>query len=310
MNVYDSIVIGGGPAGMTAALYLVRSGARIAMVEKLAPGGQVLNTEMIENYPGFPEGLMGYQLADLFAKHLEAYELDRVNDEVRAMEVGDPADGYMHRVLVGGDWLEAKSVILCTGSRYKRLGLPGEKEFEGKGVSFCALCDGNFYRDKDVAVIGGGNSALEESLYLAKLVNKLYLIHRRDDFRGAQCYQDKCFVHPKITTLRSSVVKSINGDASGVTGVDVENLKTGDVSTLDVSGVFLFVGFEPVHGFLPDTFELDDKGFVITDQECRTPMPGIFAAGDVRSKLTRQVTTAVGDGANAASACFSYLEQL
>lgn len=305
MQQFDAIVIGGGPAGMTAALYLARSGVSVAMVERLSPGGQVLMTSEIENYPGFPKGIQGWELADLFAAHLEGYAITRFNDEVREI-VPAPAD---NRVRVGDDWISGRTLILCSGARYKRLGLPDEERLTGKGVSYCALCDGNFFRGQVVGVVGGGNSALEESLYLSKLVKKLHLIHRRDDFRAAKCYQDKVCIMPDIDVVRSSAVEAIHGD-DRLTGVTVRNVKTGETSFLELDGLFIFIGFEPVGGFLPGGIERDEQGFVITDGEMRTNLPGIFAAGDIRSKMCRQVTTAVGDGATAANAAFVYLEQL
>jgi thioredoxin reductase (NADPH) len=307
MKTYDVAVIGGGPAGLTAALYLVRAGVSTVLVEKLSPGGQVLMTEDIENYPGFPKPIKGYELVDKFVEHLSAYELGRLNDEVREMT---PVGGG-YRLKVGDETIEAKAVILCTGARYKRVGTPGEEMYTGRGVSYCALCDGNFYKGKTVAVIGGGNSALEESLYLARIVDKLYLIHRRDEFRSAKCYQNKCFTNPKMNILRSTVVDEIIGDPfKGVTSVKLTNVKTGEKSDLPVDGVFVFVGFEPVASFVPATLECDKAGFVITDCEMRTNLPGFFAAGDVRSKNCRQVATAVGDGATAATAAYAYLEHL
>ncbi|MDP3428386.1 MAG: thioredoxin-disulfide reductase [Humidesulfovibrio sp.] len=307
MKTYDAAVIGGGPAGITAALYLVRAGVRTVLVEKLSPGGQVLMTEDIENYPGFPKAIKGYELVDKFVEHLSAYDLDRLGDEVRAMTQID--GGY--QIIVGDETIEAKAVILCSGARYKRVGTPGEELYTGRGVSYCALCDGNFFKGKTVAVIGGGNSALEESLYLARLVEKLYLIHRRDDFRGNKCYQDKCFTNQKIETLRNTVVDEIMGDPfKGVTGVKLTNVKSGEKSELSVDGVFVFVGFEPTASFVPEALKRDKNGFVITDCEMITNLPGFFAAGDVRSKNCRQVATAVGDGATAATAAHAYLEQL
>ncbi|HBR05592.1 MAG TPA: thioredoxin-disulfide reductase [Desulfovibrio sp.] len=304
MRTFDSVVIGGGPAGMTAALYLLRAGAKVAVVEKLSPGGQVLMTEGIENYPGFPKGIKGFELADLMAAHVDTYAHEKVGDEVREIRPGEKR----HQLLVGEEWIETKSLILCTGARYRKLGVPGEAAFIGRGVSYCALCDGNFFRDRVVAVVGGGNSALEEALYLSRLVKKLYLIHRRDEFRGVKCYQDKCFTHPKMEVLRSSVIREIRGD-SEVRSVLVENLKSGETRDLPVDGVFVFVGFEPVIEYLPAEVARD-KGGVITDLEMRTNVPGIFAAGDIRSKNCRQVATAVGDGATAATAALAYLEQL
>ncbi len=305
MKSYDAVVIGGGPAGITAALYLARSGVSVLMVEKLSPGGQMLMTHLIENYPGFPEGVEGWKLADIMAAHLEHYTVDRISDEVTAIETVEGA----HRVTVGAEVIEAKVVILCTGARYKQVGIPGEREFLGRGVSYCALCDGNFFRGQTVAVIGGGDSALEESLYLARLVKKIYLIHRRDDFRGQKCYQNRCFIHPGIQILRSTVVRAITGEET-VNGIEVENVKTGERSRLDVDGVFVFVGFEPQGDFYPPELKRDEQGFIITDQEMRTNIPGILAAGDLRSKTCRQVATAVGDGACAAHTAYAYLSSL
>lgn len=307
MKKYDAVVIGGGPAGLTAVLYLVRSGVSTLLIEKLSPGGQVLMTEEIENYPGFPKAVKGYELVDKFVEHVSNYEFDRISDEVRTIR---PEDG-VYRIEVGEETVEAKAVVLCSGSRYKRVGTPGEDMYLGKGVSYCALCDGNFYRGKTVAVIGGGNSALEESLYLARIVDKLHLIHRRDEFRGCKCYQDKCEINPKMQIHRSTVVDEIAGDPfKGVTSLKLTNVKTGEKSDLPVDGVFVFVGFEPVASFVPQGLERDKAGFVITDTEMRTNLPGFFAAGDVRSKNCRQVATAVGDGATAATAAYAYLETL
>ncbi|NMC49514.1 MAG: thioredoxin-disulfide reductase [Desulfovibrio sp.] len=305
MRRFDAVVIGGGPAGMTAALYLLRSQATVAVVEKMSPGGQMLMTHLIENYPGFPDGVEGWRLADAMAAHVDKYPHDKIADEVTAIE---PVEGG-HRLKAGGEWIEAKAVVLCTGVRYKRVGIPGEKELLGKGVSYCALCDGNFFRDQVVAVIGGGNSALEESLYLSRIVKKLYLIHRRDEFRAQKCFQDRCEINPVISILRSSVVTEIQG-TDKVTGIVVENKKTGEMKTLPVDGVFVFVGFEPQGDFYPPGLARDQGGFVITDDRMRTNIPGIFAAGDIRSKECRQVTTAVGDGAAAAHAVQAYLETL
>ena len=304
MKSYDAVVIGGGPAGMTAALYLLRAGVKTAMIEKLSPGGQVLMTSEIENYPGFPKGLQGWELADKFANHLEDYDLERINDEVRSIEVGSSH----HTLRVGDEEVQAKVIILATGSRYRKLGVPGEDRLLGRGVSYCALCDGNFFRDRDVAVVGGGNSALEEALYLARLVNKVYLIHRREGFRGLACYQNKCFTHEKVEIIRSTVVDEIQGDKD-LESLALRNAVTGETSQLKVDGTFIFIGFEPIMDYVPDDI-LKEKNGIVTDVEMRTNVPGIFAAGDIRAKQCRQVASAVGDGATAATAAFSYLEQL
>jgi len=304
MKSYDAVVIGGGPAGMTAALYLLRAGVKVLMIEKLSPGGQVLMTAEIENYPGFPKGLQGWELADKFAAHLDEYELDRTSDEVRSITVGKP----VHTIVVGDEEVQTKTIILATGSRYRKLGIPGEERLLGRGVSYCALCDGNFFRDRDVAVIGGGNSALEEALYLARLVNKVYLIHRREDFRGLLCYQDKCFTHEKIEIIRNTVVDEIQG-ADDLETLALRNVSTDETSQLKLDGAFIFIGFEPIMDYVPDGIAKESNG-VVTDVEMRTNVPGIFAAGDIRAKMCRQVASAVGDGATAATAAFTYLEQL
>jgi thioredoxin reductase (NADPH) len=289
---------------MTAALYLLRAGVKTALIEKLSPGGQVLMTSEIENYPGFPKGLQGWELADKFAAHLEDYPLERVNDEVRSIEFGS----LVHTIKVGEEDVQAKAIVLATGSRYRKLGVPGEERLLGRGVSYCALCDGNFFRDRDVAVIGGGNSALEEALYLARLCSKIYLIHRREEFRGQMVYQHKCFKHEKIEILRSTVIDEIVGEED-VESLRMRNVTTGEESNLKIDGAFIFVGFEPIMDFVPDEVEKDRNG-IITDVEMRTNIPGVFAAGDIRSKMCRQVASAVGDGATAANTAFTYLEQL
>lgn len=303
MKTYDSVVIGGGPAGVTAALYLLRSGAQIAWVEKMSPGGQLLMTETIDNYPGFPKGIEGWRLADEMAAHLEEFEYDKFMDEVLSMKF----ENNLHTLMVGDQEIVTRSVIVCSGAVFKELGVEREQEMTGRGVSYCALCDGNFFRGQDVAVVGGGNTALEESLYLSKLVNKVYLIHRRDEFRGSKCYQDKVCDLGNIQPVLKHEVASLIGE-NELSGVVVKNVETGYETTLDVTGLFIFIGYNPITQFLPDGAELDDYGFMVTDAEMRTNIPGLFAAGDVRSKLCRQVSTAVGDGATAANSAFLYLE--
>lgn len=319
MKQYDAIVIGSGPAGITAALYLVRSGCSVALVEKLTAGGQVLQTEAIENYPGFPKGIKGWELADAFAAHLEGLPVDRFAEAVTAMKVvstaplqkGDAsiAGGVIHRVRVGEQWLEGRSVVICSGSSHKKLGLPREDELTGRGISYCAICDGNFFRGQNVVVVGGGNTALEESLYLSKIVHKVHLVHRRDAFRGAKIYQSRLeAASDKVELVLSSVVSAIHGD-NALTGVTVRQVQTGEERLIPVEGLFVFVGNKPSVDFVPQEVQQDGQGFLITDTEMRTSVPGIFAAGDIRSKLCRQVSTAVGDGATAAQAAFLYLEQ-
>ncbi len=305
MSVFDSVIIGGGPAGITAALYLVRSGCRVALFEQLTMGGQVLQTESIENYPGFPKGIKGWELADTLAAHLDDLSLERATGKISSIVQKD--DVYV--LSVEGKEVIAKTVILCSGAHHRELGLPREKELTGHGVSYCAICDGNFFRGQEVAVIGGGNTALEETLYLSKIAAKVHLIHRRDAFRGAKIYLDRLeSMTDRVSILRSSVPVMLHGDAE-VEGLTISSVKTGESRLLPVKGVFVFVGNTPNTAFLPKNVQLDEQGFVITDTEMRTSVPGIFAAGDVRSKQCRQVVTAVGDGATAAQAAFLYLEQ-
>lgn len=305
--LYDAVVIGAGPAGITAALYLVRSGVSVALVENAAPGGQILSTAEIENYPGFPKSIKGWELADLFDAHLAGYPVERVRGQVLSVE---KSEGNIFRLTLDGERvLEAKAVVACTGAHHRKLGAPGEDAFSGKGVSYCAVCDGNFYRGRDVAVVGGGNSALEEALYLSRIVNKVYLIHRRDAFRGAMVYQNKIREAGNIELVTSSVVDEIRGGAAGVDSVAVRNVKSGEIRVIPVEGVFIYVGMEPVSGYLPEGINRNAAGFVLTDAEMCTDIPGIFAAGDLRAKRCRQVSSAVGDGATAATAASSYLEQ-
>lgn len=304
MKTYDCAVIGGGPAGMTSALYLARAGVNFAWIEKLSPGGQMLNTEVIDNYPGFPKGVRGYELSDIMAEHLSGFSYDKYNDEV----IGIVNKPDRNTITIGSEEIDAKSVILCSGARFRKLGLPREEELTGRGVSYCALCDGNFFRDQVVAVVGGGNTALEESLYLTKLVKKVYLIHRRDEFRGDKIYQDKVIAEPKIEILYSTIIEELLGD-KGLIGLRVANLAKKEEHTLELQGLFVFIGYEPTAGFLPPELDKDEWGFVVTDTEMQTNLPGLFAAGDIRSKRCRQVTSAVGDGATAANSAIIYLEQ-
>lgn len=306
MKRYDSLVIGAGPAGFAATLYLARFGVQVALVEKLGTGGLLLQTDMIENYPGFPKGIKGFEMADSFDSHLEPYaNISRISGDIAEFDL----TGESKRVLIDGEWIEAKTILICSGVRHRKLGVPGEEKYLGKGLSHCALCDGNFFRNQKVAVVGGGNSAIEESLYLAKIVSELHLIHRRDDFRAASIYVSRLEALPNVHLERSSVITTLYGDDL-LEGVIIKKLRTGEEKRLAVSGLFVFIGFEPSSSFLSKSdLQLDQNGFLITDTEMRTNIPGVFAAGDIRSKKCRQVVTAVGDGATAANSAFTYLEQ-
>ena len=304
--LYDAAVIGAGPAGITAALYLVRSGVSVALVESSAPGGQVLSTAEIENFPGFPKGVQGWELAHLFDAHLAEFPLAPVRGDVTSVEA---AEGGLYRIsFAEGEAIEAKAVVVCTGAKHRDLGAPGEDSFRGRGVSYCAVCDGNFYRGRDVVVVGGGNSALEEALYLSRIVNKVYLVHRRDAFRGAKVYENKIRETENIELVTKSVIDEIRGGNAGMDSVVVRNVESGDIRLIVAEGLFVYVGMAPVSSFLPAQVERDAAGFIITDAEMCTSTPGIFAAGDVRAKRCRQVSSAVGDGATAATAALTYLE--
>ena len=293
--LYDAAVIGAGPAGITAALYLVRSGVSVALIESGAPGGQVLSTAEIENYPGFPKGVKGWELADLFDAHLAEYPVTRVRGDVSSVT---SVEGNTFRIsLSEGEALDAKSIVVCSGAKHRDLGAPGEEEFRGRGVSYCAVCDGNFYRGRDVVVVGGGNSALE-----------IDLVHRRDAFRGAKVYEDKIRKTDNIELVTKSVIDEIRGDNVGMNAVAVRNVESGETRIIEAEGLFVYVGMAPVTSFMPEGLTLDAAGFIVTDAEMCASIPGIFAAGDVRSKRCRQVSSAVGDGATAATAAISYLE--
>lgn len=304
MKEYESVVIGGGPAGITAALYLLRGGIQAAWVEKLSPGGQVLLTETIENYPGFPQGIKGFELVDLFSAHLDNFEYDKISDEVQEIKTAD----QKFEIQLSEGSISSRSVIISTGANWKKLGVPGEGKFNGRGISYCALCDGNFFKDQEVACIGGGDTALEESLYLTKLVKKVHLIHRRDAFRGSKIYQDKVINNPKIDVIYNTVVREFAGDKE-LESVKLENVQTGEESDLEVQGAFVFIGLIPAVPSLPREVDTDEQGFIKTDTEMSTSIPGLYAAGDIRSKLCRQITTAVGEGASAAHNVQVYLEK-
>lgn len=304
MKRFDSLVIGAGPAGVSAALYLARFGVNVAMVEKLAPGGLLLQTMEIENYPGFPQGIKGYELADAFSAQLDPYEnLTRIQGEISEMKLQDK----VKQIKIDDEWVEADSVLLCSGVRYRKLGLPNEDKLLGKGLSHCALCDGHFFRDQKIGVVGGGNSALEEALYLSKLASDLHIIHRRDEFRGAPIYLSRLKLQNNVQLECSTIITALHGE-DHLEGVTLKRLREGTEEFLALDGLFIFIGFVPATGFIPEGLELDAQGFVVTDAEMQTNIPGVFAAGDIRSKRCRQVVTAVGDGATAANSAHIYLD--
>ena len=300
----EVIIVGGGPAGLTAGLYACRSGLSATIYEKGYPGGLAVTTDLIDNYLGFPEGINGMELGDKMKEHAERFGAKIVSAEVEKVW----NDGGV-RVSVKGETMEAGAAIIATGWSPKKLGVPGETELTGKGVSYCATCDGPLYRGKTVAVVGGGDSALQEAIFLAKFAGEVKLIHRRDEFRAAPFLQKIVEETDNITPLLSKTVLAIKGEAE-VEGIDLENKKTGEKEFAEADGVFFYVGIIPNVGMLGEEFERDDMGFVVTDDRCMTSVDGVLAAGDVRSKTLRQVVTAAGDGALAAMSVYSYLEAL
>ncbi len=300
----DLIIIGAGPAGLTAGLYASRARLKTVLLEKLAPGGQILTTDWVENYPGFPEGLSGFELVDRMKRQAENFGLKIEGKEVVRLELA-PEKKVVH---TSKEALETKSLILTTGASPRKLGIEGEGLLTGKGVSYCATCDGPFYRDQAVAVIGGGDTAVEEAIFLTKFASRVYLVHRRDELRATKLLQERVKAAPKVTLVWDSVPTRILGE-TGVTGVALENVKTGEKSTLEVEGVFVFIGYDPSNDLFKDLpLEFDDFGFVKTDDNMQTAIAGVFAAGDIRSKMLRQVSTAVGDGAIAAFAAERFVE--
>ncbi len=303
-NPYDVIIIGGGPAGLTAGLYCSRARLRTLLIELGVFGGQITTTETIENYPGFPNGISGAELGQLMEEQAKKFGLETVREE--ALEVRRVKDQKVVKTYESEYVTEA--LIISTGTEYRRLGVPGEEEFIGRGVSFCATCDGAFFKDSSIAVVGGGDSALTEALFLTKFAKEVTIIHRRDALRATKIYQERAFANPKIKFLWNSVVQEIRGDKM-VQSILVKNLKTQEIKEVSVEGVFLFVGITPRTQFLKGLVEMDEGGYILTNENGETSVKGIFAAGDCRKKLLRQISTAVGDGATAAFAVEKFLEE-
>lgn len=298
----DIVIIGAGPAGFTAGIYAVRSGMDALLLERRAPGGQVLDTDWIENYPGFPGGINGAELMGRFEKHARDLGVSIESDEVH--EIRREQDSFVLRTRKGE--IKTKTVILATGTGPRPLGVEGEGRLRGKGVSYCAVCDGFFFRDQEVAVVGGGDAAVEEAHFLTRFCSKIYLIHRRDQLRAVGSLQRRALDNPKIEPLWDTVVTEIRGENS-VEELILKNTKTGAPGNLKVGGVFIYVGLVANSYLYKGLVELDERGFVKTDVEMGTSVPGLFAAGDVRKTPLRQVVTAVADGAVAAITAEKYI---
>jgi len=304
--IYDVVIIGGGPAGLTAGLYTARARRKSLLIEKGLPGGLVTTTEWVENYPGFEQGIMGVELAQKMEKQAIKFGLEIVQGSV--IDISVP-DNVKKITLEESRQYEAKSIILATGAHPRLLKIKGENEFRGRGVSYCATCDGAFYKDRRIAVIGGGDSAVQEAIFLTKFAEVVYVIHRRDELRAEKILQERAFSNPKIKFIWNSIAENIDGDDAGVNVIHIVNVKNGNKSTLDVQGVFIYIGYNPNTEFLKKLVALNEESYIITDENMSTSVPGIFAAGDVRSKKLKQIATAVGDGATAAMAAEKYVEE-
>lgn len=289
--MYEVLIIGAGPAGMTAAIYAARAGYKTAILEHGVPGGQAATTDMIENYPGFPEGISGPELMMKFFEQTQTFGVEMIYEQVQSMDV----TGEVKKVITDKQTIEAKAVVIASGAKPRTLGVANEGRLRGRGVSYCATCDGFFFRNQPVAVVGGGDTAVEEAMYLTKMCSSVTLIHRRDELRANKLAQSRAFANEKLNIIFDTVVDDIVGDDK-VTQLKLRNKKTDETSTLDVNGVFIFVGYLPNASFLPAELEVNEQGYIITDEEMATNVPGVFAIGDVRQKKLRQVTTAVGDG--------------
>jgi thioredoxin reductase (NADPH) len=303
-RIYEVIIIGGGPAGLTAGIYTARARLRTLLIEIGLFGGQMTTTELIENYPGFPQGITGTELSALMEEQAKRFGTETVSDEV----LGVTLEGDWKHVKTYGGTYRSEALIVTTGTEYRKLGIPGEMELRGKGVSYCATCDGAFFKDNRIVVVGGGDSALTEALFLTKFAKELTIIHRRDALRATKIYQERALANPKIKFLWDSVVQEIKGGDT-VRAVLVKNVKTGELREFETEGVFLFVGLTPRTESMKGIVKMDDGGYLLTNENCETSVKGIFAAGDCRKKLLRQVATAVGDGATAAFAAEKYLEE-
>jgi thioredoxin reductase (NADPH) len=302
LKKYDVAIIGGGPAGLSAGIYTARARLSSLLIERGAVGGQIVNTEWVENYPGFAESISGIALTEAMDKQAARFGLETLIADVTALKI----NGKRKVVRTSGGDFAAGAVIIAGGSERQKLSVPGEAEFTGRGVSYCATCDGPFFRDKAVVVVGGGDAAITEAIELTRFASKITVIHRRDELRATKIVQEKAFAEKKITFLWDSVVEEIAGE-NFVTQIKVRNVKTGKTSVLKVDGVFVNVGSRPLTDYLKGVLELDAAGAVIVNNKMETSVPGVFAAGDIRSGSIRQVISAAGDGATAAFYAGKYL---
>jgi len=303
---YDVIIIGGGPAGMTAGLYASRACLKSLMIEKMILGGQMMTTTLVENWPGYPGGIEGPELMMRFQEHCVEFGLETAYGTVE--KIID--NGEVKTLLVDGKEMTCKAVIITTGVIPRKLGIDGEAALVGKGVSYCATCDGAFFRNQPIAVIGGGDTAAEEILFLTRFASKVYMIHRRDQLRATKILQDRIFANEKIEMVWNSVVEDFVSDNSGLTGAILRDMKSGDNRQIDINGMFVAIGVTPTTGFVKGMLAMDEDGYIRCGEDTITNVPGIYAAGDCRTPVLKQVSTAVGDGAVAAIMAEKYIDEL
>ena len=303
---YDLVIIGGGPAGLTAGLYAARARLNVILLEKSVIGGQIIVTDWIENYPGFPEGISGIDLTNKMSEQAKQFGLKIETEEILSMDCSDK----VKKIKLNDKTITAHTVIIATGASPSKLGVPGEDAFYGKGVSFCATCDGPFFSGSVVAAVGGGDTAVQESIFLTKFAKKVFIIHRRNELRASKILQERAFANDKIEILWDSVLTGIKGGKTGVTNISVKNVKTENITDYPVDGCFIWVGIQPNSGFLGDEIKLDEHGFVLVNEKMETSVQGVFAAGDGRSTPLRQIATAIGDAAIAAVSAEHYIENL
>lgn len=304
-KIYDVIIIGAGPAGMTAAVYTSRANLSTLMLERGIPGGQMANTEEIENYPGF-DHILGPDLSTKMFEHAKKFGAEYAYGDVKEI-----IDGEEYKTIIAGSKeFRARAIIITTGAEYKKMGVPGENELGGRGVSYCAVCDGAFFKQKNLVVVGGGDSAVEEGVYLTRFADKVTIVHRRDELRAQKILQDRAFANDKIDFIWSHTVKEINEENGKVGSVTLVSTKDGAEREFDADGVFIYIGMLPLTKPFASLGILNDQGYIVTNEHMETSVPGIYAAGDVRDKMLRQVVTATGDGSIAAQAVQHYVEEL
>lgn len=302
-ELYDVAIIGAGPAGMTAGIYAARSGLKCALIESLSPGGQMAQTEHLENYPGYASSTSGFELAEIMHSQAESFGAKTVYDEVLSIDASKPTK--VIRMSFGE--IEARSIVIATGARPAKLGLDKEEELTGSGVSYCATCDGNFFKGKIACIVGGGDTAVADAIYLSRICEKVYLIVRRDVLRATAIYHERIKKLNNVEIIWNSVIEKIIDEDGMLSGLDIRNRITDDITHLNTSALFVAIGTVPNSEFLDGVIELDQKGYIVADESCKTSAAGIFAAGDVRTKQLRQVATAIADGANSIESVSEYL---